>query len=35
MRRWLIGIVALLVVGAAAFFLLAPGMIERGLNKVR
>jgi len=34
MRRWLIGIVALLVVGAAAFFLLAPGMIERGLNKV-
>lgn len=34
MRRWLIGILALLVVGAAAFFLLAPGMIERGLNKV-
>lgn len=34
MRRWLIGIVILLLVAAGAFFLLAPGMIERGTNKV-
>ncbi|WP_374524739.1 dipeptidase [Sphingopyxis sp.] len=34
MRRWLIGIIALLLVAAAAFFLLAPGMIERGTNKI-
>ena len=34
MRRWLIGILALLLVGAAAFFLLAPGMIERDTNRV-
>jgi microsomal dipeptidase-like Zn-dependent dipeptidase len=34
MRRWLIGLFALLLVAAAAFFLLAPGMIERGTNKI-
>ncbi len=34
MRKWLIGIVLLLLVVAAAFFALAPGMVERGQNKV-
>lgn len=34
MRRWLIGLLALLLVAAAAFFLFAPGMIERGTNKI-
>ncbi|MCW0198648.1 dipeptidase [Sphingopyxis sp.] len=34
MRRWLIGLFALLLVAAAAFFLLAPGIIERGTNKI-
>lgn len=34
MRRWLIGILVVLLVGAGAFFALAPGMLERGMNKV-
>ena len=34
MRRWLIGIVALLLVAAAAFFIFAPGIVERGTNKI-
>jgi len=34
MRRWVIAILALLAIAAAAFFLLAPGMVERSMNKV-
>ena len=34
MRRWLIGILLLVAVAALAFFTLAPGMIERGMNKI-
>lgn len=34
MRRWLMGLLLLLLVAAAAFFALAPGMIERGTNKI-
>ncbi len=34
MRRWPIAILALLAVAAAAFFLLAPGIVERSMNKV-
>lgn len=34
MRRWLLGILAVLIVAAAAFFTLAPGILERGMNKV-
>src|SRR3546814_10554170 len=34
MRRWIFGLLALLLMAAAAFFLLAPGIIERGVNKV-
>jgi len=34
MRRWLIAILVLLIALAAAFFLLAPGMIERGTNRI-
>jgi len=34
MRRWLIGILLLVAVAALAFFTLAPGMLERGMNKV-
>ena len=34
MRRWLIALLALLLILAAAFFLLAPGMVERSMNKV-
>lgn len=34
MRRWLIGLLILLLVAAAAFFALAPGMIERGTNRI-
>lgn len=37
-RRWLkrivLGLVVLLVVGLAGFFTLAPGIVERGMNKV-
>jgi len=34
MRRWLIGILLVIAVAALAFFTLAPGMLERGMNKV-
>ena len=34
MRRWLMGLLLVLLVAAAAFFALAPGMIERGTNKI-
>lgn len=34
MRRWLIGILLVVAVAAVAFFTLAPGMLERGMNKV-
>lgn len=34
MRRWILGLVVLLIALAVAFFLLAPGMIERGTNKI-
>ena len=34
MRRWLIGILVVLLVAAGAFFTFAPGIIERGTNKV-
>lgn len=34
MRRWLIGILVVLLVGAGAFFALAPGILERGMNQV-
>ena len=34
MRRWLIGILLAIAIGALAFFSLAPGMVERGLNKI-
>lgn len=34
MRRWLTGILLIVALAALAFFSLAPGMIERGLNKI-
>ncbi|WP_422059104.1 dipeptidase [Sphingopyxis sp.] len=34
MKRWLVGLLILLIVAAGAFFGLAPGMTERGLNKI-
>jgi len=34
MRRWLIGILLVVAVAALAFFTLAPGILERGMNKV-
>lgn len=34
MRRLLLGVVALLLVAAAAFFGFAPGIVERSMNKV-
>lgn len=34
MRRWILSILILIVLAAAAFFTLAPGMIERDLNKI-
>lgn len=34
MRRWLIGLLLLIAVAALAFFTLAPGILERGMNKV-
>ncbi|MES2753064.1 MAG: dipeptidase [Pseudomonadota bacterium] len=33
-RRWLFAIGAILIVAIAAFFILAPGIVERGQNKV-
>ncbi|OHD06364.1 dipeptidase [Sphingopyxis sp. RIFCSPHIGHO2_12_FULL_65_19] len=34
MRRWVFSILILLALAAAAFFTLAPGLIERDLNKI-
>lgn len=34
MKRWLLGLLLLLIVAAGAFFTLAPGMTERSLNKI-
>jgi len=34
MRRWITGILLVVALAALAFFSLAPGMIERGLNKI-
>lgn len=34
MRRWLIGISLVILVAAGAFFALAPGIVERGLNRI-
>ncbi|RYY45897.1 MAG: peptidase M19 [Sphingomonadales bacterium] len=34
MKKWLWGALALIAVAVAAFLILAPGMIERGMNKV-
>lgn len=34
MRRWLTGILLVVAVAALAFFTLAPGILERGMNKV-
>jgi microsomal dipeptidase-like Zn-dependent dipeptidase len=35
MRKWLLGIMALLVIAAILFFILAPGMVEKSMNKVQ
>jgi microsomal dipeptidase-like Zn-dependent dipeptidase len=35
MRKWLLGIAALLLIGVVAFFILAPGMVEKSMNKVQ
>jgi membrane dipeptidase len=34
MRRWLIGILLVVALAALAFFALAPGIVERGMNKI-
>ena len=34
MRRWLFRVLILLAIGWGAFFALAPGIVERGLNKI-
>ncbi len=34
MRRWLIGILLVVALAALAFFAFAPGVLERGMNKV-
>ena len=34
MRKWLLGIVALLFVVAIAFFIVAPGYVENSMNKI-
>lgn len=35
MRKWLLGILALLIIAAILFFILAPGMVEKSMNKVQ
>jgi len=35
MRKWLLGILAFLVIAAILFFVLAPGMVEKSMNKVQ
>jgi microsomal dipeptidase-like Zn-dependent dipeptidase len=34
MRRWILGILLVVAVAALAFFALAPGIIEHGMNKI-
>lgn len=34
MRKWLLGILAFLVLAAILFFILAPGIVEKSMNKV-
>jgi len=34
MRKWLLGILALLLLAAIAFFIVAPGYVENSMNKV-
>ncbi|MGH6614943.1 dipeptidase [Sphingomonas sp.] len=34
MKKWLWGILALIVLGAIAFFVFAPGLVEKSMNKV-
>ena len=34
MRKWLLGILALLFIAAIAFFIVAPGYVENSMNKV-
>ena len=34
MRRWLIGILLVVALAALAFFAFAPGIVERGMNKI-
>lgn len=35
MRKWLLGILALLAIAAIIFFVLAPAMVEKSMNKVQ
>jgi len=35
MRKWLLGIAALLAIAAILFFVLAPAMVEKSMNKVQ
>lgn len=35
MRKWLLGVLALLVIAAILFFILAPGIVEKSMNKVQ
>ncbi|MGY4397661.1 membrane dipeptidase [Sphingomonas sp. UYAg733] len=34
MKKWLWGILALIILGAIAFFVFAPGIVEKSMNKV-
>ena len=34
MRRWILGILIIVALAAGAFFALAPGIIEKGINKI-
>ncbi|PKP94240.1 MAG: peptidase M19 [Alphaproteobacteria bacterium HGW-Alphaproteobacteria-16] len=34
MKKWLLGAIALIAIGIAAFLILAPGIVEKGMNKV-
>jgi microsomal dipeptidase-like Zn-dependent dipeptidase len=35
MRKWLLGILAFLILAAIAFFIIAPGYVENSMNKVQ
>jgi microsomal dipeptidase-like Zn-dependent dipeptidase len=35
MRKWLLGVLALLILAAVAFFAIAPGYVENSMNKVQ